>query len=121
MEASLIVRRDAEILFQSNGHWLQPLFELEDFLKKNDYEVSGLTIGDKIMGKAAAVLTCRLGFTDIYTGILSEPGLAFLQSRKINPRYDELVPRIQCQTETILCDIDNEEEVYSIIAKRAGR
>jgi zinc transport system ATP-binding protein len=116
-------RQPAErrLLFSSRGKWLHPLFELEEFLRREGLDPGGLLIRDKIVGKAAAMLIVRMGFRRLEAGILSRPGRTVLDNRGIHYLYGELVERILCQTETVLENTWDLEEAYRIVRERAGR
>ena len=55
-----VFNRDS-LLFESSGKWLHTLFDLEEFLKDYDGERDMLCSHDCAVGKAATVLTFRLG------------------------------------------------------------
>jgi hypothetical protein len=58
---TLKVVLNSEIVFQSDRRWLQPLFELEEFLKSHPLDISRADVHDKVIGKAAAMLITRIG------------------------------------------------------------
>lgn len=118
---SLEVLSDRRLLFSSRGKWLHPLFELEEFLRREGLDPGGLLIRDKIVGKAAAMLIARMGFRRLQAGVLSRLGRTVLETRGIRYRYGELVERILCQTEKVLEDTWDLEEAYRIVRERAGR
>ena len=79
METSLELYLGNELLFSSRGRWLHPLFELEEFLKGNNYDPRSLLLKDKIICKAAALLIVRLGIVQVRAGILSKSGKEALE------------------------------------------
>jgi hypothetical protein len=68
---TLTVRQDGTPIFTSHGTWLHPLFELEAYLADHPIEPAQLTLQDKIIGKAAALLIHRLRFRTVQAGVLS--------------------------------------------------
>ena len=118
---TLIVLQDGTPIFTSYGKWLHPLFELEAYLAVHSNRPENLTIQDKIIGKAAALLIHRLGFRTIQAGVLSRLGEAVLQRYEIAYTYEQLVERIHCQTEELLATVEDPEEAYRLVKVRAGR
>src|ERR1043166_3120815 len=93
---TLIVFCNGTLIFTSYGTWLYPLFELEAYLADHSIEPAQLTLQDKIIGKAAALLIHRLGFRTIKAGVLSRLGEAVLQRHGLAYIYEQLVDRIHC-------------------------
>ena len=120
-EPTLTVCRNGTLIFTSNGKWLHPLFELEEYLANHAIEPDTLILQDKIIGKAAAVLIHRLGFRTVKAGILSRLGEAVLPRHGIVYTYEQLVDRIHCQTEELLAMVEDPEEAYRLVKVRAGR
>ncbi len=107
------------IVFASDGRWLHPLFDLEEFLKGSDYAPERLVARDRIVGKAAALLFARMGIRTVHAGILSRLAEEVLKQRGIEHRFDTRVERIDCATEELLANIDDSESAYLLLAERA--
>jgi len=120
-ETTLTVFHNGTPIFTSDGKWLHPLFELEDYLAEHAFQPDHLILQDKIIGKAAALLIHRLGFRTVLAGILSRLGEAVLQRHGIVYTYEQLVDRIHCQTEELLATVEDPEEAYRLVKIRAGR
>jgi len=108
-------------IFSSTGKWLYPLFELEEFLRTSSYPPQSLRLEDKIVGKAAALLFVRLGIRQVKAGVLSKLGREVLERHNVQYRAAQIVERIDCQTEILLSGVEDPEQAYRIVAKRAGR
>jgi len=108
-------------IFTHNGKWLHPLFALEDFLTVHEYPAADLYLKDSIIGKAAAILICRLGIRRLHGKLMSELAAEYLRSRQAEFSWGTLVPRIQCKTEELLAEVDDTEEAYAELSRRAGR
>ena len=108
-------------IFTSRSNWLHPLFELEAYLADYPFEPAHLILQDKIIGKAAALLIHRLGFQMVKAGVLSRLGEAVFQRHGITYTFEQLVDRIQCQTEELLATVEDPEEAYRLVKVRAGR
>ncbi len=118
---SLQVTRKGEVLYEATGKWLFPLFDLEDRQKENPIDLKTATVRDKVIGKAAALLMLRLGVVRAHGDVMSELALRVFEDAGVACSFDQLVPRIACQTEEILQDIRDPEEAYAILCQRAGR
>ncbi len=118
---SLQVFEDGEIYFESNGKWLYPLFDLQDFLAEHPLDLSKSSLRDKVIGKAAALLAFRLGFQRLHGDLMSDLAIAFLESKGVAFSFDTRVPQIDCQTEELLKDMDDLDEAYRILCMRAKR
>lgn len=110
-----------EEVFTSSGHWLHPLFELEDFLKEHKLDTSSLSLHDSVQGRAAASLTVRLGIKRVKSNILSSLALEVYKKAGVKIEYENLVPKITCKTEELITDSMSEEEIYSLLCQRANR
>lgn len=108
----------SDLIFASSGHWLHPIFEFEEFMKSRAISPDALEIRDKIIGRAAALLLVRLGVKRIHAGLLSELGKEILEVNAITYSYDNLIPKIGCQTEDILKDEYDTERACSLILER---
>ena len=120
-EPSLELLHRGEIVFRSHGHWLHPLFDLEDFLATESYPLDEVLLRDKIIGKAAALLIVRLGIRQVEAGMLSWLGESTLKANRVQYTFKRSVERISCQTEELLKDQNDPDEAHRILAKRAGR
>ena len=121
MEHSLIVNYSNQTIFTSDQHWLYPLFELEDFLKKSEINPADLFLTDKIAGKAAACLIVHLGIKRCHIELLSKRAIPVFNSNGIAFTYDSLVDHIQCRTEDLITDKMSISDSWLFLRKRAGR
>jgi len=115
MQHTLEVFSDDKLIFWSDGKWLHPLFELEEFLRQQNCDPSSLIIKDKIVGKAAALIHIYLGFKTVKAGLISELGKEIFDHFQIYYKYEKLVDRIQCRTEKMLKDEFDPEKAYQIL------
>ena len=120
-ETSLSIFYGKKLIFTDHGNWIFPLFEMEQFLERSNYEPDKLEVHDRIVGKASACLLVRMGIRTLCAGILSSVGEKVLIDHQIMYTYLTLVPKILCITEDLLKDVDDIEETYLILRTRAGR
>jgi hypothetical protein len=118
---SLEVSRDGKVIFQSDGHWLHPLLDLTELVQNGRINLEWAEVHDKIVGRAAALLILRLGAVHVHGDLMSELAVDVLQHAGMPHSYNQLIRRIDCATEEILQGIDDPEEAYLIVRKRAGR
>lgn len=109
---------DDKCIFQSDSHWLHPVFELENTLQKIDAKPQLLYVRDKIIGRAAALLLVRLNIKNIHAHLLSKPGRDILEYYKVAYSFDMLVDKIGCQTEDLLENEYDLENAYTLIKQK---
>ena len=117
---SFELKFENKTIFSSNGKWLHPLFDLEDFLNRENYDPAKLTLYDKIIGKASALMIVRLGIRKVAGGIVSKPAETVFKNWNVEFSTEKQVDYIDCKTEQILMDVSDPEKVYQIISVRAG-
>lgn len=121
MEHSLIVRYQDRLLFTSDSRWLHPLFELHDFLQREQIPASELFLRDKIAGKAAACMIVRIGITKCHLELISRRAMPVFEKAGVTYSYDKVVEQIDCCTEYLMADDMSVEEAWLFLRKRAGR
>lgn len=117
----LEVTQGETLVFFSDGKWLHPLLDFEAFLAEHAYDPASLTVRDKIVGRAAALLTVRLGIRRVHAGMLSELGAEVLRHYGVIFDYETLVPSIACKTETLLDGELDFDKAHALIVERASR
>lgn len=118
---SLAVYNGEELIFTHSGHWLHPLFAFEEFLLTYEGPREALSVHDSVAGKAAAVLQGRLGIKRAHIDLVSELAVAHYKNKGIELTWGEKIEKIACQTEALLSELDDEDEIYRILKERAGR
>lgn len=117
-EASLKLFYNSKLIYSNNGKWLYPLFDLEVFLETHSLDRSALTVEDKIIGKAAALILIKFEIKIIHAHLLSSLGKGILDKHSINYTYNKIVDKILCKTEDLLKDIDDPDTAYKMIKDR---
>jgi hypothetical protein len=118
-DASLEFLMDGRALYSSNGKWLHPLFELEQFLKARGIDAARGEVRDKVVGRGSAFLIVRMGFRKAHAGMLSRLGKDVLDRAGVACTWDVMVEQIACSTESLLREVTDPEEAYRILAERA--
>ena len=93
-----------------------------DRLNENIDYFKGLTVADKIIGKASAMLLTLSGVKELYCAVLSTAGKNILDKYGIAYHYDQLVDYIvnrkgdgMCPMEQTVKDIDDLNEAYKAL------
>ena len=115
---------NGERIFASLKAGLLPLAEFVVKQSKESKNYKDLIIGDKIIGKAGALLVLNLEPLFIYGGIISIKAKDLITNRGINLKYSELVPKIlnkdktdSCPMEKLVTDVESPEEALNIFKK----
>lgn len=108
-------------IFSSQSKWLHPIFEFENFLASYTGPRNKFRAWDSAIGKAAALLLIRLGVKELHGELVSELAVKYVEQTlgqgKIT--WDTLVDRLMCQTENILENLTDTDEMYRILRQRA--
>ncbi len=119
---SLTVYQNKNIIYEHEGKWLHPLLDFEIFLKEHpEYDPSTLKVHDKIVGKASAMLTARLGIKQVHAALLSSLAKPVFEENNIAYTYDEIVDKLPCKTEVLLQDVTSLDQAHKIITQRAEK
>lgn len=97
-----------EVVLTDKRRGVRPLLDL---LESNT-DISGFSVADKVVGKAAAFLYCLLNIKKLYTPVISQPALDVLQNAHIPVEYDVIVSAIQNRTKDGFCPM--EQAVWNI-------
>jgi zinc transport system ATP-binding protein len=117
-QPSLQVLHQDRTIFSSFGKWLHPLFEFEEWLKREDIDPKDLTLCDNIVGKAAALLIVRLQIRRVKAGVLSSLGEGVLKKHDVSYSCAEMVEKVLCRTERELAEVEDPQEAYRILSER---
>lgn len=82
---------------------VKPLLDLLDC----NTDVSGFSVADKVVGKAAAYLYCLLGIETLHAFVISQSALSVLREHGITVSYGHLVPGIRNRTDTGPCPMEH--------------
>lgn len=108
---------DGREIFRSDGPWLYPLLELSHHLGHRPPK-GRLVLHDKVVGRAGALLSARLGAREIHTELLSRLAVPVLDRFGVRYTAVETVDRILCATEDLFADLVDPEEAYQAIEAR---
>ncbi len=103
---------------------LRGVMPIVDFINKG-YDLSGASVADLVVGKAAAMLFIKAGIKDVDTIIISKPALKVLEEHHITVKYEKLVDNIinrdktgLCPFESLVLDVDDVSIAYKLIIEK---
>lgn len=89
--------------------------------------LSGFSVADRIVGKAAAMLFVKAGVTEVYAEVLSEAGKIYLEAHGIAVSYGKLTKEIInrsnsgiCPMESAVLEIDDYEIGYITLKNKVA-
>lgn len=113
---SLVIVKNGKVVVQENDRGIKPLFI--SILEKKE-EIDGGVLADKVIGKAAAMLSSKANIKHIYTKMISGSAVEVLKNNNISLEYDLKVPNILNRTKTGSCPVEkmakDEENVEALI------
>ena len=120
---SLVILKNNKVIYKSEEQGVIPIINALDNIGKEKLRNS--LIGDRIVGKAAALLFSLIKPRLIYALIMSKQAMSFLDQEGISYLYDVLVENILnkektdiCPFEKILLNINDPQEAYKIIKNK---
>lgn len=90
--------------FHSMKHGIAPIMEQ---LALDDNVFENATVGDKVIGKAAALLLIKANIKELFANVISEHALQVLDQYKIPVQYVEKVPYIRNRAGDGMCPMEN--------------
>ena len=111
-----------DMIYTSNLKGVMPI--LSKLIEDTSF-FAGTTVGDNIIGKAAAMLLIYGKAERIYAKVLSEAAIPYLEKFNIQFSYDTLVPYIMnrnrdgmCPMEQLVSNIEVPEEAFHAICNK---
>ncbi len=80
--------------------------DLHELLHREPELLSGASVADKVVGKAAAALMAAGGVRELYADTVSEGALELLRRAGIKVSFGREVPRIVNRTRTDICPLE---------------
>ena len=116
---SIIVVKNGKILLTKKGEGVRPLLEAIEELRDR---MIGTIVGDRILGKASALLLRYSKVSGVYAPQATKTAVAVLIIGGIPVQIDELIPFIQnkakdglCPFERMLEGVESPETAYIIL------
>lgn len=110
-----------ETVYISFDRGVAPILKLIE----NNTDVSGFSVADKVIGKAAAMLFSMAGVKEIFTDIISIPAKLYLEQKGITLSFNTLTEKIinragdgLCPMETLVMNVCDEKEAFLLIKEK---
>lgn len=121
-DSSIVVICYGKIWKQKKGDGIKPILEV---IEEMGEDIHGSVIGDRILGRASALLCRYAKAQGVYSPQGTKTGIALLIMGGVPCQVDELIPQIMnrdgdglCPFEKILKDVDSPEEAYKILKEK---
>lgn len=121
-DCSIVIISNGKIWKKKKGEGLKPFLEA---IKEMQEDIHDSVIGDRILGRASALL-CRYAKAQaVYSPQGTKTGIAILIMGGVTCQVDELIPFINnragdglCPFEKMLKDIESPEEAYNLLKQK---
>jgi len=116
---SVVVIKNSQVIFKKKGDGIKPILETIEELGE---EIHGSIIGDRILGKASALLCIYSQAKAVYSPQATKTAIALMLINGIPSQADVLIPRIDnrdgtdmCPFEKMLKNVNSPDEAYNIL------
>jgi hypothetical protein len=117
---SLLIYRDGEVVFSSASGGIRPLLDAIDGLSRD--EMRGSIVADKIVGRAAALLTVYMEAAEVHAALISTTAKEVLRRHGLSLHFAREVQVIKsregvtiCPFERLVQEVSDPEEAYEKI------
>jgi len=122
---SIVVVKNGNVLIKKDGDVIRSTLEAIEEIKE---EIQDSIVGDRILGKASALLCRYSKIKGVYSTQATKTAIAVLIIAGIPIQIDEMIPYIKnrdgsdvCPFEKMLLNIDSPEEAYEILKEKILR
>lgn len=119
---SIVVISNGKIWKQKQGEGIRPILET---IEEMGEDIFDSVIGDRILGKASALLCRYVKAKGVYSPQGTKTGIALLIMGGVPCQVDQLIPFIKnrdgsdlCPFEKMLENVDTPEEAYRILKEK---
>ena len=121
-DCSIVVINYGKIWKKKTGEGIRPILET---IEEMGEDIHDSVIGNRILGKASALLCRYAKAQGVYSPQGTKTGIALLVMGGVPCQVDELIPQIMnkngndlCPFEKMLKDVDSPEEAYKILKEK---
>ncbi len=107
---SFVAVKKGSVVFESEDKGLKPFIDAID-----SADLEGSLMGDRMIGKASALLACYSKACMLYAPRIAEEALAYLNRERIKIEYEEIVNMRECVYDKALKGVEDPEKAYVII------
>jgi len=119
---SVVVIKNSQVICKKKGDGIKPILEAIEELGER---IHGSIIGDRILGKASALLCIYSQAKAVYSPQATKTAIALMLINGIPSQADVLIPRIDnrdgtdmCPFERMLENTSSPEEAYKILKEK---
>ncbi|HEX7491982.1 MAG TPA: DUF1893 domain-containing protein [Candidatus Limnocylindrales bacterium] len=114
-------------VYTNGGKWLHPLFDLLELLSSDSaatdqrarlVSAGELFLRDRVIGRGAAFLILRAGIRDAWADVVSDGAFDVFEASGARLGGGERVAAIGCRTESLLRDVRDAEEAWTLLLER---
>jgi len=113
---SLVIVKDRKIVFETNSPGLTGFLQAINLCDK---KLAASSVADKIMGRAAALLSVYSRFSAVFAVTISKEGIKVLRDNNIPCQFENYVPNVlnfkwdaMCPFEKLTLTITSPNEAY---------
>ena len=124
-DSSIVVISYGKIWKKKKGEGIKPILEV---IEEMGEDIHGSVIGDRILGRASALLCRYVKAQGVYSPQGTKTGVALLIMGGVPCQVGELIPQIMnrngdglCPFEKMLKDVDSPDEAYKILKEKVIR
>jgi hypothetical protein len=121
-DSSVVFIKNSQILVKKKGDGIRPLLEAIDELGE---QTQGCIVGDRILGKASALLCRYANISAVYSPQGTKTAIALMIIGGVPSQIDQLIPFItnrfgdgMCPFEKMLENVTEPEEAYEILNEK---
>ena len=118
---TLVFVKNSKVIFESNIEGLKGFI---DAIETHGKALSGTSVADKVLGKAAALLCLYSKISAVFAVTASQSGLEILKKSNIRHEYENLVYAIldlrkadRCPFEKLVENVSNPKEAFGKIKR----
>lgn len=119
---SLVIVKNGRVLFETESHGINGLLKVIKQLQDN---MTGSSVADRIVGRAAALLLVYSGVVAVFAVTVSDSGIEVLKNNHVFHEFERRVPRILdskkvdvCPFERLVAKFSDPKEAYEELKAR---
>jgi hypothetical protein len=123
--SSLVIVNAGIVLLKKEGKWINPILDAFSELGET---LSGSSIADRVIGKAAAAICIVAKIKSVYSPVMGYAAAEMLKNAGVEYQYEVLIPGILnpsgtdlCLAEKTLMHIDDPDDAVGLLYKLIRR
>ncbi|MGV8145898.1 MAG: DUF1893 domain-containing protein [Alkaliphilus sp.] len=122
MKYTCVIVKHGDVIKTSHERGIKPIFSI---LETNKKSITGASLADKVIGKAAALLLILGEIREVYADVISEDALKVLLDNNIYVEYTIKVPFIvnrestgRCPMEVLVYNVAEPKVAFDLICEK---